>query len=104
MNKEELNAEMRRLVKEPNCTQEFADLASPEANWAQIDKSISIPRSTGTAEIFCPICYDPVRLIFDKFAGHDLEVPITCPHCQIELVVKSWFVGYTNEVTLEERR
>lgn len=104
MNKEELNDEIKKLMKTPDRVQEFADLASPESNWRQLDKSMTVPRSTGTAEIFCPICFDPVRLIFDKFPGHDLEIPIICPHCQIELVVKSWFVGYTNEVTLEERR
>jgi hypothetical protein len=104
MNKEELNAEVMALMKTPDRLQEFTDLASPEANWSQVDKRISVPRSTGTAEIFCPICFDPVRLIFDKFAGHDLETPLLCPHCKTELVCKSWFVGFTNEVTLEERR
>lgn len=102
MDKEELNAAIRKLVQTPDRMQEFADLASPETNWAQIDKRISIPRNTGMAELDCPSCFDSIRLIFDEFAGHDLEIPLICPLCQSDLVCKSQFTGYTNEITLDE--
>ena len=104
MNKEELNAEIIAPMKTPDRLQEFTDLASPEGNWSQINKKFPFPAAPARQKFFYPICFDPVRLIFDKFSSHDLETPLLCPHCKIELVCKSWFVGFTNEVTLEERR
>jgi len=102
MDSEQMNLLIRELVKSPARMQEFADLASPEGNWSQIDKSIAIPRSTGMAELDCPSCLDPIRLIFDKFAGSEMDLPLICPHCQVELVCHSEFTGHTNDITLDE--
>ena len=90
MDKEALNAEIRKLLQTPERMQEFADLSSPDENWARIDKGISIPRKTGMAELDCPSCFDSIRLIFDKFAGCDMEIPLVCSLYQAELVWDSF--------------
>lgn len=102
MSSEELNRQVKDLLRSAHNMQAFADLASPEKNWAQIDKNIKLPRGIGFAELDCPACFDPVRLIYDKFAAGDYQVPLCCPHCQAELTCVGTFEGYTVEVHLEE--
>lgn len=98
----ELDRRIRALVASAANLQEFADLATPDENWARIDKTISFPRGVGGAELDCPACLDPIRLIYDRFAGGGTEVPLTCPRCGAALRVVGEFTGYTTEVHLEE--
>lgn len=78
------------------------DLASPEKNWKMIDKSIGLPREVGLDELDCPSCFEPLRLIYDKFATMNYELELTCPHCREKIKCIGEFTGYTNEITLEE--
>lgn len=100
--KAENSALLLELVQPPENMQVFADLASPEANWQSMNTKISLPRNAGFAVEECPACLEAIRLIFDKFAGVDLELPLTCPHCKAALACISEFTGYTNEITLDE--
>ena len=102
MNKEELNNSIVRLIQSPDNLQEFADLASPEENWRLIDKSIKIPHHIGLKEEDCPVCFEPVRLIFDKFSTVNTNIPLTCPNCHSALIVKLEFTGYTSDICLTE--
>jgi len=96
------SAVLRELVRSPDNTQAFADLVSPEANWQRMDTNITLPRHIGFAVEECPACLENIRLIYDKYAGCDLKLPLVCPHCKAELTCCSEFTGYTNEATLEE--
>ncbi|MBN1181343.1 MAG: hypothetical protein JXB49_03585 [Bacteroidales bacterium] len=103
MNAEELNHQIRNLVKSSDNMQEFTNLASPEENWRIIDKKIALPRNVGFTDLDCPSCFEPVRLIYEKFAMSDYEIPLSCPHCQAELICVGKFTGCTNEVSLKEK-
>ncbi|OGU61363.1 MAG: hypothetical protein A2V66_15875 [Ignavibacteria bacterium RBG_13_36_8] len=99
----ELNSEIERLIKSPLNMQEFADIASPEENWRVIDKNIPVPRGVGFAAEDCPACFDTIRLIYDKFSQGNEKLPLICPHCKAELVCVLEFMGYTSEISLEEK-
>jgi hypothetical protein len=76
------------------------NLASPGKNWKAIDKTIQLPREVGFTELVCPWCFDPLRLIYDKFATINYELGLTCPHCKEKIIAIGEFTGYTNEITL----
>jgi len=102
MDAEELNETIRRLVESADNMQQFADLASPDENWALIDKNIPMPRHTGFTEAECPACLDYVRLIYEKYSTKNYELPFTCPICKAPLRCRIEYTGYTSEVYLEE--
>ncbi len=102
MNAEELNERIIELLKSPDNIQECADLASPEENWKKIDKNIQVPRYIGLREEDCPSCFDPIRLIFDKFSTLNDEIKLICPHCKANLICKLEYTGYTSDIYLEE--
>ena len=102
MNAEELNERIIFLLQSPENMQEFADLASPEKNWRKIDKSIDVPGHIGVKQEACPVCFEPVRLIFDKFSSVNCELKLTCPHCKASLIPKLEYTGYTSDITLFE--
>lgn len=101
MTVEELNTAIRDLVETPDNVQQFADIASPEENWKRIDKNIKLPKHVGFTSRECPICFDEVRIIFDKFSSANYSVPFVCPHCKANLKIKFEFTGYTSEAYLE---
>lgn len=77
------------------------DLASEEKNWKRIDKKITLPREIGFSELDCPICLNPLILIYDKFATFTYELELICPHCKETIRCIGEFTGYTNEITLD---
>ncbi len=102
METEELNEEIKRLIQSPENIREFADLASPEENWRRIDKSMKVPNHIGLSVQDCPSCFEPVRLIFDKFSTENEKINLTCPHCKVSLICRLEFTGYTSDAFLEE--
>jgi len=102
MNEDELNKKIKFLLQSPENLQEFADLASLEENWKRIDKTIKIPSHIGVKEDDCPSCFEPIRLIYDKFLTGNKEFELICPHCKAKLIVRSEYTGYTSEIYLEE--
>jgi len=103
MNKEDLNKIVFSLIQSPDNFQEFADIASLEENWKQIDKSIKIQSHIALKQEDCPSCFEPIRLIYDKFLTGNNEFNLICPHCKSNLIIKSEYTGYTCEIYLEER-
>jgi len=103
MNKEELNANITKLLQSPDNIQEFADLASPEENWRKIDKSIKIPGHIGVKKEECPVCFESVRMIYDKFCTTNTDIIFVCPHCNTTLIARLEFTGYTCEICLLEK-
>jgi len=101
MNQNELNDRIRLLIHSPHNTQEFMDLASLNMNWKAIDKTIQLPREVGFTELDCPCCFDPLRLIYEKFATVSYELELICPHCKEKIRAIGEFTGYTNEITLK---
>ncbi|MDQ6954650.1 MAG: hypothetical protein Q9M20_04325 [Mariprofundaceae bacterium] len=99
---ESMNLQLRVFIQSAENMQAFADLTSPEDNWEQMDKKITLPKHIGFAVEECPLCFEDIRLIFDKFAGCDLELPLICPYCHEKLQCLSEFTGHTNELYLEE--
>lgn len=90
------------MIQSPDNIKEFADLASPEENWRRIDKSIKVPGHIGLREEDCPSCFDPIRLIFDKFSTINSEIKLICPHCKASLICKIEYTGYTSDISLIE--
>lgn len=99
---DEMSQKLRELVQSSGNMQEFVDLASPEENWEKVDKNIVLPKHIGFAVEECPSCFEEIRLIYDKFAGCDLEFPLICPHCSENILCLSEFTGHTNELYLEQ--
>ncbi|MCZ7603219.1 MAG: hypothetical protein M5R37_10135 [Melioribacteraceae bacterium] len=102
MTDKELNDRIILFLQSPENLQEFADIASIETNWKRIDKSIKIPSHIGVKEEDCPSCFEPIRLIYDKFLTANLKIGLICPHCKSDLKVRYEFLGYTNEIYLTE--
>lgn len=102
METEELNNEIEWLIQSPENIQEFADITSPEENWRKIDKNKIVPRHIGLKEEDCPFCFEPVRLIFDKFSTANSEIKLICPHCKTSLICKLEYTGYTSSIYLTE--
>jgi len=100
MNKNDLNTRIRELIQSSGNTQEFMDLASDGQNWKRIDKTIPVPREVGFTEQDCPNCFEPLRLIYDKFATVNYELELVCPFCKERIRCIGEFTGYTNEITM----
>lgn len=103
MDSKELNEKIKFLIQSSSNIQEFADLASDEINWKKIDKSIPVPKYIGLSEEDCPSCFDPIRLIYDKFSTLNDEFDLVCPNCKETIKCKLEFTGYTSEIYLEEK-
>lgn len=103
MTADELNERVINLLQSPDNIQEFADIASLEENWKQIDKSIKIPSHIALKGEDCPSCFEPIRLIYDKYLTGNNKFNLICPHCKSNLTVKSEYTGYTCEIYLEEK-
>ncbi|MFC2106773.1 hypothetical protein ACFLRY_00410 [Bacteroidota bacterium] len=102
MTESELNDKIEFLIQSPGNTQEFMDIASNEENWSKIDKNIKLPRNVGFTELECPSCFDPLRLIYEKFATQNYELELVCPHCTEKIKCIGEYTGYTNDISLEE--
>lgn len=102
MTAEELNERILFLLQSSENIQEFADLASPHNNWRLIDKSIKIPSHIGIKEEDCPFCFEPVRMIFEKFQANPIRKKLICPHCNKALICIVEFTGYTGDIYLSE--
>ena len=98
----ELNNMVKLLIQSTDNLQEFVNLTSPVDNWEKIDKNIKVPDYIGLKTEDCPSCFEPVRLIFDKFSTSNEKIKIICPHCDAGLLAKLEFTGYTSDIYLEE--
>ena len=97
----ELQSLAKRLLESPSNTEEFTLVFSMPENWNALDKqAIPVPNHTAMSEGECPECYDTIRVLFDKYAQHDYEFTVTCPHCGEVVECNSEFTGYTAEVTI----
>ena len=103
MEKDELNERIKLLLESSSNCQEFADLTSVSENWRKIDKNIAVPKHIGLKEEDCPSCFEPIKLIYDKFSTTDDEFDLICPHCKETIKCKLEFTGYTSEIYLEEK-
>ncbi|MBU0476162.1 MAG: hypothetical protein KKF62_18605 [Bacteroidetes bacterium] len=102
MNGVEFNERIIFLIQSPDNMQEFADLASQEENRRRIDKSIDVPGHIGVKQEDCPFCFEPIRLIFDKFSSVNCDFKLTCPNCKSSLISKFKYTDYTSNITLVE--
>lgn len=104
MNTQELNERIEDLLQSPDNMQAFADLASPAKNWKKIDKNIPTPDYVGFKEEDCPVCYETVRLIFDKYATENMDMDLVCPHCKKTILARLEYTGYTSDIYLFRKK